>query len=174
VLAGADFTYLCTLRVTARRLALNSCRAADFTPLFPLSPFPPDSSEEVTPKEISSLNDEIGEQDHQQYALVATPTKHRLTFDLKNTLIAGEPVTPDTPDSDSEQIMMKLMNVRKCQWHPASETAMMVADDADKNSELDTSSPEQPPSPIQKESKKRDGFICPKYPRKDRTEAHGS
>ncbi len=36
----------------------------------------------------------------------------------------------------------------------------------------DTSSPEQPPSPIQKESKKLDGFICPKYPRKDRIEAH--
>jgi hypothetical protein len=47
----------------------------------------------------------------------------------------------------------------------------MAADDAYENSELDTSAPEQPPSPIQKESKKQDGFTYRKASKKNRTEA---
>jgi hypothetical protein len=35
----------------------------------------------------------------------------------------------------------------------------MAADDAKDKSELDTSAPEQPPSPIQKESRKKNGWI---------------
>jgi hypothetical protein len=54
----------------------------------------PDSSEEeLTPKENSSLNDEIGKQHHQQFALVATQTKHKLTFNMKNTSITSYPDT---------------------------------------------------------------------------------
>ncbi len=48
----------------------------------------------------------------------------------------------------------------------------MAADDADKKSELDTSAPVQPHSPIQKVSKKQDWFTYCKASKKDQTEAH--
>ncbi len=57
---------------------------SDESDFIPLSYGSSDSSEEVKPKEISSLNDEIGKQHCQHYAFVATQTKQRLTFDLKN------------------------------------------------------------------------------------------
>ncbi len=79
----------------------------------PITPAQIHFEEKMTPKENSSLTDGIGEQHRQQYAFVATPTKHSLIFtgSLKNTLIASEPDTPDTPNSDSK-MMMKLMRGR--------------------------------------------------------------
>ncbi len=57
---------------------------------------------------------------------------------------------------------MKTLNkIHRIPWHhshcsdPTPEPSM-AADDADKKSELDTSAPEQPHSPIQKVSKKQD------------------
>jgi hypothetical protein len=146
---------------------------SDESDFIPLSYGSPDSSEEVTPKEISSLNDKISKQRCQHYASVATQMKQRLTFDLKNASIASVLDTPDSSDSETK-LMMKLSSIQKLPWHPALETVMvadnanedserdtldskccypasetsMAADDADENSELDTSTPEQPPSPI--------------------------
>ena len=77
---------------------------SDEDEFFPQSYGSSDSSEEVTPKETSSLNNEIDEQRRNQYAFMATPTKQRLTFDLKNTSIDSEPDTPDTYDSVIIQI----------------------------------------------------------------------
>ncbi len=53
---------------------------------------------------------------------------------------------------------------------PTSDTSM-AADDANENAELDSSAPEQTPFPIQKESKKQDGFTYPKASKNDRKEA---
>jgi hypothetical protein len=66
---------------------------------------------------------------------MAMPAKQRLTFALKNKSIDRKSDTPDTPDSDSEQLMR--LGVRKFSWHPAMETAM-IADHADEDSESDT------------------------------------
>ena len=89
------------------------------------------SQEEITPKKNSSPNDKIGMQHCHQCALVATPRKHRLTFDT--------PVSPDTPDSDIEQLMR--LGPKKFSWHPAMETTMATdnADAYSEASEFDTS-----------------------------------
>ena len=102
-----------------------------------------------------------------QCALVATPRKHRLTFDT--------PVSPDTPDSDIEQLMR--LGPKKFSWHPAMETTMATdnADAYSEASEFDTSRPEQPPPPIQNgKSKKRDRFIYLKSSKTAQSEAYAS
>ena len=125
------------------------------------------SQEEITPKKNSSPNDKIGMQHCHQCALVATPRKHRLTFDT--------PVSPDTPDSDIEQLMR--LGPKKFSWHPAMETTMATdnADAYSEASEFDTSRPEQPPPPIQHgKSKKRDGFIYLKSSKTAQSKAYAS
>ncbi len=101
---------------------------------------------------------------------------------------ADEDSESDTPDSYSQ--LMNKVNVQtmaaeiadedserdtsgSCSEDPTSLTSdtSMAADDANKNAELDASALEQTPSPIQKESKKQDGFTYPKASKNDRKEA---
>jgi hypothetical protein len=103
---------------------------------------------------------------------------------LKTAMIADnadEDSESDTPDSYSQ--LMNKVNFRtmaaenadedseqdtsgSCSRDPTSDTSM-AADDANENSEVDISAPEQTPSPIQKESKKQDGFTYPKASKND-------